>query len=541
MNSQKTNQQASVWTEKLQALEPAGPHHSLLSNWRWWLPPAVISLVLILYYVDPFVGDWDAYDYTILSLAGYPSSMALGRNLFIFWNHGLYRLANALFQVRPEDAYLIFKYTVVALGPVTIVACWALAREFTGSLPVATLASLFIVFSPVFVIYSGQVMTDVPSVLFLAVALTIHYRGLKQRRIWLVLAGVAMLGLGVNLRETIAFFAPWLVLAPFVTGWRLTRRDVFYVALSVLIFLLFSLSWFGYWFLLDPHYRYVWYGWRESMAQESARHPVTINNVWPYLAFFFVSGPLVLITLPFAALREWLERGISPLLLLAAVGLFANILLFFNYSTTVNWRYFLTGLPALAPIAAVFLVGSLSILLRSARLAFVGCSLLLVAFAIFFGIYVKPISRDYVERRAMSREYREHLVKLPSNAVMISGGQTIAVKYWAAIGSENWETIGTGGGWPGEHLVPIIEGYLAEGRPVFIDTDPHLWSPCSWQRYEIPAIVDLEQRFNFRQVTDTIFELRSSDESTISDVPQLDRLLPENRPDETAGCPPIRS
>lgn len=541
MNSQKTNQQASVWTDKLQTVETAGPDHSLLSSWRWWLPPALVSLCLVLYFVDPFVGDWDAYDYTILSLAGYPSSMALGRNLFIFWNHGLYRVADALFQVPPEKAYLIFKYAVVAMGPLAIVACWALAREFTGSLPVATLASLFIVFSPVFVIYSGQIMTDVPSVLFLAVALTLHFRGLRQRRIWLVLAGAALLGLGVNLRETIAFFAPWIVLAPFVMGWKINRRDVFYILLSVLIFLLFSLSWFGYWFVSDSYYRYVWHGWRESMAQESGRHPVTISNLWPYLVFFFVSGPLVFITLPFAATREWLRRGVSPLLLLAAVGLFANILLFFNYSTAVNWRYFLTGLPALAPIAAVFLIGTLSALLRNVRLAFIGCALLLVGFAVFFGIYVKPISRDYIERRAMSKEYREHLVKLPSNAVMISGGQTIAVKYWAAIGSENWETIGTGGGWPGEHLVPIIEGYLAEGRPVFIDTDPQLWSPCSWQRYEIPAIVDLEQRFNFRQVTDTIFELRSPDESKMSDVPQLERLLPENRPDETTGCPPTRS
>ena len=27
--------------------------------WRWWLPPAVIALSLVLYFVDPFIGDWD--------------------------------------------------------------------------------------------------------------------------------------------------------------------------------------------------------------------------------------------------------------------------------------------------------------------------------------------------------------------------------------------------------------------------------------------------------------------------------------------------
>ena len=48
-------------------------------------------------FVDPFIGDWDGMDYTMLSLAGYPSSMALGRNLFIFGNHALFEMAHTAF------------------------------------------------------------------------------------------------------------------------------------------------------------------------------------------------------------------------------------------------------------------------------------------------------------------------------------------------------------------------------------------------------------------------------------------------------------
>ena len=73
--------------------------------------------MLVLYFVDPFIGDWDGMDYTMLSLAGYPSSMALGRNLFIFENYTLYRVAHALFNVQPEHAYLVFKYAVVTQAP----------------------------------------------------------------------------------------------------------------------------------------------------------------------------------------------------------------------------------------------------------------------------------------------------------------------------------------------------------------------------------------------------------------------------------------
>lgn len=500
-----------------------------------------MALLLALVFVDPFIGDWDGIDYTILSLAGYPSSMALGRNLFIFGNHTLYQLAHALFNVQPENAYLIFKYAVVAQAPLAVIACWILARDFSRSIHAATLAALFLVFSPVFVLYSGQVMTDVPSVLLLAVALTLHYRGLKQEKLWLVFAGAALLGLGVNLRETIGFYAPWLVLAPFVCGWKFRPRQILTVALSLLLFLGCATGWFAFWFITDQHYRWVWFGWRESMWQETARHPVTLHNLRPYFAYFFVTAPLVLVSLPFALRNEWRERRLSPLLLLGAIGLLTDLMLFLNYSTAVNWRYFLTGLPAVAPLSATFLVRVLGRRFRSARLAFVTCVGVVLTLAVIFSLLLRPASHQFIARRAMSKEYRYQLANVPRDAVMISGAQTIAVTYWKAIGVGDWKTIGTGGGWPGDKLVPVIESYFKENRGVFIDADPRWWMPCSWQRDEIPGIVNLQQRFAFRRVSDTIYELRPRGDATATDDPHLEKLLPENRPEDTKKCPPISS
>jgi hypothetical protein len=519
---------------------------SSLSFWRawlWWAVPALVGLILVLYFVDPFIGDWDGMDYTILSLAGYPSSMALGRNLFIFGNHALYEVARALFGTRPEHAYLIFKYAVVAQAPLAVIACWVLARDFSKSIHTATLAALFLVFSPVFVLYSGQVMTDVPSVLLLCVALIVHYRGLQQERTWLVFAGAALLGLGVNLRETMGFYAPWLIVAPFVCGWKLRRRQILIVLVSCLISLVCAAGWFAFWFITDAHYRWIWFGWRESMLQETARHPVTSHNLRPYLAYWFVTAPLIFMSLPFALWSEWRRRKLSPLWLLAAMGLAADLTLYLNYSTAVNWRYFLTGLPALAPLSAHYLLRGLTRLFRSRRAAFVTCVAALVVFAVIFSLLIRPANRQFIARRAMSKEYRQQLTNVPRDAVMISGAQTIAVTYWKAIGAGDWKTIGTGGGWPGEQLVPLIQGYLQEGRRVFIDTDPRWWQPCSWQRDEIPAIVALQKRFSFRRVTDTIYEIRPAFENGTSanDQPHLEKLLPENRPEDTKKCPPISS
>jgi 4-amino-4-deoxy-L-arabinose transferase-like glycosyltransferase len=506
--------------------------------WRWWLPPSVIALGLVLYFVDPFIGDWDGLDYTMLSIAGYPSSMALGRNLFIFGNYALYEIARLLFNVQPEHAYLIFKYAVVAQVPFAVVAVWVLARDVTNSVHSATVASLTLALSPVFVLYGGQVMTDVPSLLFLSVALIVHLRGIQQDRAWLILLGAALLGLGVNLRETIGFYGPWLILAPLLLGKRVGRREILLVAVSLCIFLVFALSWFFYWFLTDAHYRFIWFGWRESMAQESARHPVEIRNLVPFFMYFLFGAPVVFLATPFAFVSELRRRRMTPLLLLALVGLFANFLLFFNYSTAVNWRYFLTGLPALAPFAAHFLIQTLSKRFGRVDRAFAACVVVIVGFAGVFSIYARPVSQEFIQRRAMSKEYRHQLVKVPQDAVMISGAQTIAVTYWKAMGLGQWKTIGTGGGWPGDQLEPDIERYLNSGKRVFLDSDPRWWLPCGWQRSEIRPIVNLEQKFRFRRVSDTIFELRPLADSSANDNPNLQRLLPENRPEDTRKCAP---
>lgn len=477
----------------------------------------------------------------MLSIEGYPSSMALGRNLFIFGNHALFVIGRALFHVQPDNAYLIFKYAVVLQAPLAIVMCWLLARDVSGSLHTATIAALLIAFSPVFVLYGGQVMTDVPSVLLLAAALVLHLRGVRQRKLWLILVGAALMGIGVNLRETIGFYLPWLILAPFVFGWKFERRTLLYIVASCAVFMALAFGWFGYWYLTDSHYRWVWNGWRESMHDESARHPVSIKNIFPYFVYYFISAPLVFVTIVFAPWLEWRKHRLTPILLLWLVGFCANLLLFFNYSTTVNWRYFLTGLPALVPLGAYWMLRIAEGRLGDVRRAFIACAGVIVIVAVILFIYMRPISYEFIERRAMSREYRHRLEHVPPDAVMISGSQTIAVHYWAAISDGDWKTIGTGGGWPGDRLFSTIEGYLSEGRRVFVDTDPRWWLPCGWQRDEIPMIVQLEDHFSFRKVSETIYELRPHGDPAATDQPDLKRLLPENRPEDTKKCPPARS
>lgn len=525
-------------SDKLQfvARSRATKASALLSAWRWWLGPTLLALALILIFVDPFIGDWDALEYTLSALHGLPSSMALGRSLFIFFNHELYVIAHAVFHLQPQHAYLLFKYTVVAQGALTVIACWILTRDLSNSKHAATIAALLIAFSPAFVLYSGQVMTDVPALLLTTLGLIVHLRGLQQRRVWLVIVGAALLGAGVNLRETVCFYGPWLVFAPVVCGWRPNRRGILLVVLSVLVFAIFAGSGFAYWFLFDPGYRAAWYGWRESMRVESALHPVSIRIFWPWLLFFLATSPLVLLTLPPAFVWEWRRRRLSPMLLLAAVGLFANLLLLLNYSTAIGWRYLSTGLPALLPICSSYLFQSLSRRLGTERRAFITAAVVIALIGFATAAYLWPLRRATREVRAAGKQYHEELMKVPRDAVMISGAQTVAVIYWRGMGTGEWDTIGVGAGWPQGHLDSTIADYLKSGRRVFLDADPRWWQPCGWHVSEVNELVTIEPRFHFRRISPAIYEIKPQTDSSAPDQPHLENLLPERRPADAKKC-----
>jgi hypothetical protein len=507
--------------------------------WRsylYWLPPALLGLALTVVYLNPFIGDWDALDYTIASLNGEPSPMALGRSLFTLFNFALYTFAHKVFGVGPENAYLLFKLAVVAQVPLAIVMCWILARDLTRSLLAATLAGLMIAVCPVVVLYGSQVMTEVPSLWLLPSALIVHLRGLRSRRVGLVLVGAALLGLAVNLRETNAFYFPWLVLAPFVTGWKLDRRTIAIVASSLLAFILFAVGPFALWFALSADYRAQWHIWFESGRNEAARHPLALANLKPFFAYFFLVSPVVFVSLPFAFVNEWRRRGLTIVLLAAGVGLFANAILILNYSTVINWRYFVTGLPAMAPLAANYLLNIGTLKLKSPRYAVASITTLILVVALAMGFLLRTRIHDYRERLVFAKHYIEQLRLLPNDAVVMAGFATVAVTYWRGIRVGQWIHIGTGAGFPAGKLQKTIEEHLRAGQRVFIDVDPRWWQPCSWQTGELREIAAIEPRFRFRQVTPTIYEIRLPDDASATDRPHLEKLLPENRPEEVKKC-----
>ncbi|HYY41274.1 MAG TPA: hypothetical protein VE775_01000, partial [Pyrinomonadaceae bacterium] len=240
---------------------------------------------------------------------------------------------------------------------------------------------------------------------------------------------------------------------------------------------------------------------------------------------FFVAAPLVAIALPFAARREWRARKFSPLLVLALVGILANLMLITHYSSIINGRYQLTGLPGAIPLVADYLLRRKAARTGDARRAFRRVVIRVGVVAALIGAAFFPFAWPTIRSHGMTAEYSARLAQLPVDAVVMAGGETVAVNYYRNLGVGRWDVIGTGGGWPGGRVAAVIDDYLRAGRRVFVDTDARLWHTDSWRGAETRELVALEARYRFRRVTDTIYEIRPRTDETARDEPHLRRLL----------------
>lgn len=508
---------------------------SFWSLWPYWFAPAALSLVLALYFQDPFSGEWDSLDYTVYAVQSwFPSTLLLGRILFIYVNRIAYLVSSTFFGLQAQDAYLLFKYMVIFETPLAIISMWVLARELTHSARGATLAALILVFSPFFILMSGQVMTEIPSVLIFCVAITIHIRGLRARRVSLIMAGAALLGLGVNVREGVGLFGAWLALAPFVYGWKFDSDSLKLILAAGLVFIICALGPFAVWFLSDmDRYRFHWLRSWAGTASESQRHPISLENLGMLFRWFFLTSPLAFLLLPFAAWWQWLSARMSPVLLMGILGIFANLALISHYSMVLHGRYSLTGLPAIAPLVAIYMIhlfdrvgAKLPRLLtrEGRRLGFASGALLLIGVGILNTfLFLIPSRPSNLVCHQNWLNYKTRLDKIPSeNSVIMASDMTVAVNYWSGMGAGNWKVIGCGSGWPGnDKIVSVIQKYLDDKQRVFIDTDPKLWRYDGWQSDETEAAKRLDKNFRFRHLSDTIYEICPITDLTANDNPDL--------------------
>jgi len=453
--------------------EPArADTHDWKSDYQLWLPLMLVSWAVAYIFQDQFISDWDGFDYAAYTVQNVPSALGLGRALFLAYNHALWEIAHRWFGVPPEHAYLVLRYGVIAQSGPAVVGIYALYKELTAARLAALCGTLVMALSPLYIIYSGRGMSEIPAFLMLSWSLWWMLGSLRLGRGGQYLVAAALCGLSANLREFAVFYLPVVPLAAWVYGVR-WRLGVIAFGIAVLAALAGAI----FWSLYQPQY-YIpsVINWYRLSAKEREVHPVTLRNLWFLAAYAYACSPAATLITPFTLTPKikqlWANQRLRPLLLFGIFGLLADLVLLANHDLALNPRYLLTGLIGLAAVSGWCLAEWIKRRSRWSAVAVAIVAMLTAMSLVGMRQYLR--GQEPVARAA--RDYITKLEGLPANAVFIVGSRTPLVNFYHTIGARpQWATIAPGSGWPDDQLGQVIDHYLAADRPIYVDFDENIW------------------------------------------------------------------
>jgi hypothetical protein len=276
----------------------------------------IISWWLAWKFEDPFISDWDGFDYTVGVVRGLPSALGLGRALFIGYNHLIWRVLHTLHLIHHEEAYLILRYGSILLSGPAVAGIYALTHELTRSRLAGLFAGMLLALSPYYVIYSGRSMSEIPGLCLLSWSLWFLVRSLPRRHPGLIMLAAVLIGLSANVREIAVFYLPFIPLAILLSGhrWRLASASMFLAILAALSGMAFWIlrRGFLYWNEVATWYR--------LSAAERRLYPVTIRNFSLFSDYAYECSVAIVILVPLVFALLWPRRERRTLLVLGDVG-----------------------------------------------------------------------------------------------------------------------------------------------------------------------------------------------------------------------------
>ncbi len=449
---------------------------------------------------DPFISDWDGFDYTILAVQHEPSTLGLGRALFLGYNSALWELAHTWAGLPPEKAYLALRYGVIAQAGAAVVGVYALCKELTAGRLAAFFGALIVALSPYYIIYSGRAMSDVPGVLALSWSLWWTARSLRTGRTGQFLAAAALLGLSANIREFAVFYLPFIPVAARIYRGRWRTGFV-----AFLLAVVCALAGMIFWKLYDDLYWEAVVKWYRMSAAERSVHPVTSANLWFFADYAFNCSVIVSVITPLAVVWLWSRPRLRALAALGLVGLAANLALLANHDLAVNPRYLMTGLVGLAAACG----WCLAELIRRYR---VRAAPLLVGLIVLTKGSYNHMAKELYDQQWGAKAARDYVAKitdLPWNSAFIVGARTPLIHFLAGVKARPyWLTITPGASWPDDKLGEAIQDFFYAGRNVYVDFDPELWQKGAREiSRESVGLEMIKREYRLEHVRDSFYRI----------------------------------
>jgi hypothetical protein len=449
---------------------------------------------------DPFISDWDGFDYTVHAVRHLPSTLGLGRALFLGYNSVLWEMAHTWVGLPPEKAYLALRYGVIAQVGAGVVGVYALCKELTASRLAAFFGALIVALSPYYIIYSGRAMSEIPGLLALGWSLWWMAQSLRTGKTGRFLTAAALLGLSANIREFAVFYLPFIPIAARIYRGRWSTGCVALVIAGACAF-----AGMIFWKLYDDLYWAEVVKWYRLSAAERRVHPVTGANLRFFADYAFNCSVIISIITPLALVWLWSKPRLRALLALGLVGLAANLALLANHDLAVNPRYLLTGMIGLAAACG----WCLAELIKRHR-SWV-TPLLLSLIVLTKGSY-NHMAKELYDQQWGARAARDYVAKvadLPWNSAFIVGSRTPLIHFLAGVKARPfWLAITPGAPWPDDKLGEAIQDFFYAGRNVYVDFDPELWQKGAREKSrEAEGLEMIKREYRLEHIRDSFYRI----------------------------------
>lgn len=457
----------------------------------------------------PFFGQWDSFDYLKQTATHRLSDLAFGRPVFIGYNILLWETAKRLFGLSILQVSNVVLAGVILTGAVGVL----LFRRLAGLLlpaPSSQMATLAFLLAPLYVVYSGSVMTEVPMLAaVLATALVLWEWGDRHPAL-APLAGGVLFGLAIGIREqavTLGAAFLWILWERRPGLSSRVRACFLFAAAGALV----TLAPVAFLYLHDPpafvSRTRIWL----HAIPMSRIH--LVKNAEASLLFTLAVCPAVWLAilgaLVFCGLRNAVAvfrralpvkvsrptentptnagRIAHPVCAIICGFVFPLAVLWRDADVQMHPRYLLILLPS----AVLMGVGIYRYFMPSARAAVAWALLQILVFALA-AILLQPLRQIQIEKKL----FAEHLMNsISGRGLLITGSFSPVADYYRGLGVRpGWQVLWSGWGWSQAKVENSIRQAWKDQLPVYLCDGPYGWLMLEDERLDLHFILNDHKR-----------------------------------------------
>jgi hypothetical protein len=445
-----------------------------------------VFVIVAVIFRNPYFGQWDSFDYVTKMVQHRLSDLALGRPLFLAILIVVWETAHRCGAGLGQAAW-VAQMAVLAFAILGLLAFFSLLKGIIGT-RLSLWGTAWLAATPLYVVYSGSVMTEVPSLACLISSVAVLVYWLREpRKSWLLLSAV-LFAASVHMREqtlTAAAVFPLLIFFNVRLEWRQRMTAILIHAVS---FLLVALT---VPFLLGRFDTDYWNRVQYWMSVFHLRQQGLLKQLL-FLIKFALANSLVAAAVTGITFRFW-SKVLPVRAIVFGMGLLPMAALLTNSDLGIQPRYEFMVIPSFTLAGLVGLQMVTSVMTPRARHITMG--LVVICQISFLAAGLRVVTGYNQISSARKTRVAQLLATAPSCAVFVGGAYTPILEFYQQTGLRpNWRIIRSGWEWKKNELAPTINRELLTGQPVFFLSGEGAWDYLQDEKVDINS---LKNRFDF--------------------------------------------